>query len=98
MASVWKIHDSGVRAGMAASGLLSRSPAPAGPWVSTSAVTSQWPPMTPAMARARSASTARSLSGGVAAPIRAASARALTATFPPRRRIIGSPQRGRRGR
>ena len=56
----------------------------------TSAVTSQWPPMTPAMARARSASTARSRCGGVAASMRRARTLSrLTCT----RAVIGSPPR-----
>ena len=53
---------------MVASGLSSCRPCPVRPEVTTSAVTSQWPRMTPAMASARSASTVRSLvrrGGGV---------------------------------
>ena len=75
MASVWKIHDTGVRAGSEASGLASCSVLPVLLLLSTSAVTSQCPRMTPAMARARSALTVRSRCGGVAASIRAASPR-----------------------
>ncbi len=72
IARVWKIHDAGARAGQDASGLASCSRAPAGERVSTSAVTSQWPRITPAMARPRSASTLRSRPAGVAASMRAA--------------------------
>ena len=72
IARVWKIHDAGARAGRAASGLASCSRAPDGERVSTSAVTSQWPRITPAMASARSALTLRSRPAGVAASMRAA--------------------------
>ena len=51
------------------------APPQAGERVTTSAVTSQWPRITPAMASARSASTVRSRPAGVAASICPASFR-----------------------
>ena len=75
MASVWKIQDTGASPCMVASGLVSRSRIPLREGVSTSAVTSQWPSMTPAMASARSASTVRSRLAGVAASTGAAGGR-----------------------
>ena len=62
---------------MEASGLASCSREPDGERVSTSAVTSQWPRITPAMASARSASMLRSRPAGVAASMRAAIVRML---------------------